>query len=111
MGSEQLSLFGSSDLSRLVADFIDELLRLGRRPSASDWWPGRSNLGRAIVEVEAEAVAYIVATRFGLSGSSAAYVSRFLTGGDLPVGVSLDSIAETMRARRPKPPAKERVNR
>jgi hypothetical protein len=86
------------------------------------WWPGRSNLGRQIVEIEAEAVAYVVTTRFGLSGSSAAYVSRYLKGGDLPAGVSLDSIAkvaghiermarEGMPARRPRPAARERDNR
>jgi hypothetical protein len=84
------------------------------------WWPGRSNLGRATVEIEAGA--YIVASRHGLSGSSAAYVSRYLKGGDLPTGVSLDSIAkvaahiermarEVVPARRQKPPAKERAHR
>jgi hypothetical protein len=81
------------------------------------WWPGRSNLGRATIEIEAEAVAYIVGTRFGLVGSSAAYVSRHLKDGILPAGVSLDSIAkvaghiermarEIMPPRRQKPPPK-----
>jgi hypothetical protein len=81
------------------------------------WWPGRSNLGRATVEIEAEAVAYIVSTRFGLKGSSAAYISRHLSDGILPAGVSIDSIAkvaghiermarEVMPPRRPRPSPK-----
>lgn len=77
------------------------------------WWPGRSNLDRATVEVEAESVAYIVTSRLGLSGASAAYVSRHMKDGNVPGGVSLDFIAkvagqiermarEVLPARRPK---------
>jgi hypothetical protein len=77
------------------------------------WWPGRSNLDRATVEVEAESVAYIVTSRLGLSGASAAYVSRHLKDGRVPAGVSMDFIAkvagqiermarEVLPARRPK---------
>ena len=47
------------------------------------------------MEVEAEAVAYIVTQRFGLRGSSAEYVSRHLDDNDIPEGVSVDLIAKT----------------
>ncbi|MDA8427650.1 MAG: hypothetical protein M0T70_00145 [Geobacteraceae bacterium] len=59
-----------------------------------NWWPSRSNLSRHTVEIEAEAVAYIVTNRLGLAGASAAYVSRHLTSGELPASVSLDLIAK-----------------
>ena len=58
------------------------------------WWPSRTGLNRITVEIEAEAVAFIVTTRAGLSGSSAAYVSRFLKEGKIPSSVSLDLIAK-----------------
>lgn len=58
------------------------------------WWPSRSNLDRHSVEVEAEAVAFIVANRLGLEGSSAAYVSRHLAEGRVPEGISLDQIGK-----------------
>lgn len=78
------------------------------------WWPGRANLDRAAVEVEAEAVAFIVTTRLGLEGSSAAYVSGYLMADDIPAAVSPDLIAkvsghvermalELMPPRRPSP--------
>lgn len=77
------------------------------------WWPARTNLGRAPVEVEAESVAWIVTSRLGLTGSSAAYVSRQMRNGQTPAGVSFDMIAkvsghiermscETMAPRRPR---------
>ncbi|MHB8957808.1 MAG: ImmA/IrrE family metallo-endopeptidase [Pirellulaceae bacterium] len=59
------------------------------------WWPARTNLSHAAVEVEAEAVAWIVTTRFGLTGASVAYVSRHLKEGQTPTGVSPDMIAKT----------------
>lgn len=59
------------------------------------WWPARSNLSHAAVEVEAESVAWIVTSRIGLKGSSAAYVSRHLKNGQTPLGVSPDMIAKT----------------
>jgi hypothetical protein len=58
------------------------------------WWPSRSNLDRHMVEIEAEAVAYIVTSRLGLEGSSAAYVSRHLKDGGIPKGISLDLIGK-----------------
>jgi hypothetical protein len=58
------------------------------------WWPSRSNLDRHSVEVEAESVAFIVANRLGLQGTSAAYVSRHLVEGRVPEGVSLDLIGK-----------------
>ena len=60
------------------------------------WWPARSHLGRDAIEIEAEAVAYIVTKRFGIEGTSDAYISRYLTSSDeIPKAVSFDMIAKT----------------
>ncbi|MEW6166681.1 MAG: hypothetical protein AB1651_03140 [Pseudomonadota bacterium] len=68
---------------------------LGHLGSDDDrWWPARSNLDRYSVEIEAEAVAYLVTSRLGLRGSSHTYVSRHLREGEVPAGVSLDLIAK-----------------
>jgi hypothetical protein len=58
------------------------------------WWPSRTGLNKRTVEIEAEAVAFIVTMRAGLAGSSAAYVSRYLLEGKIPPAVSLDLIAK-----------------
>lgn len=58
------------------------------------WWPARSSLRNAAIEFEAEAVAYVVTGRLGLRGSSAAYLSRYVGGEDIPLGASLDLIAK-----------------
>lgn len=58
------------------------------------WWPSRANLGHHTIEIEAEAAAFIVASRFGLQGSSARYVSRHLAGKPMPPSVSLDQVAK-----------------
>jgi hypothetical protein len=69
---------------------------LGHLGSDGDyWWPRRINLDCHTVEIEAEAVAYLVTSRLGLQGTSASYVSRHLSGGRIPESVSLDSIAKT----------------
>jgi hypothetical protein len=79
-----------------------------------NWWPCRVNLEKAAIEVEAEAVAFIVTSHLGLKGSSAAYFSRYLNEGKVPAGVSMDTVAkvagkiermakETMPAPRPRP--------
>ena len=79
------------------------------------WWPYRANMDRHCIEIEAEAVAYIVTTRLGLEGHSASYVSRYLQTGNNPIpeGVSIDLIAKTagkiekmVRESIPKPKAK-----
>ncbi len=68
---------------------------LGHLGSDADhWWPARTNLTHNAIEVEAEAVAWIVTRRLGLSGASAAYVSRHIRDGQTPAGVSPDSIAK-----------------
>ncbi len=59
------------------------------------WWPGRADLDHHSVEIEAEAVAYLVTSRLGLEGTSAEYISRHLGAGDIPAGVSIDHIAKT----------------
>jgi hypothetical protein len=58
------------------------------------WWPGRFNVDTASAEIEAETVAHIVATRFGLQGSSAAYLSGYVADAAIPQGVSIDLIAK-----------------
>jgi hypothetical protein len=58
------------------------------------WWPSRCELSRRAMEVEAEAVAYIVSRRAGLDGASPTYVSRYLDGDTTLQAVSLDLIAK-----------------
>lgn len=58
------------------------------------WWPGRFNVDTTSAEIEAETVAHIVAARFGLQGSSAAYLSGYVAGTAIPQGVSIDLIAK-----------------
>ncbi|MFN7542095.1 MAG: hypothetical protein ACK5TN_04810 [Acidobacteriota bacterium] len=58
------------------------------------WWPSRTNLSHQTVEIEAEAVAFVVTARLGLQGASAQYVSRYLPNGSIPPSVSLDLIAK-----------------
>jgi hypothetical protein len=58
------------------------------------WWPSRMNLDRNIVEIEAEAVSYIVTTRLGLKGSSPEYISRHFEDDNIPSGISVDLIAK-----------------
>lgn len=58
------------------------------------WWPSRINLDRNSIEIEAEAVAYLVTSRLGLQGASDSYISRHLTGEQIPASVSIDSIAK-----------------
>ena len=58
------------------------------------WWPCRSDLLRRAMEVEAEAVAYIVSLRAGLKGTSPLYVSRYLDGDATLKAISLDLIAK-----------------
>jgi len=69
---------------------------LGHLGSDKDhWWPSRKELSHRSVEIEAEAVAFIVASRFGLKGASARYVSRYLGNNPMPSSVSLDLVAKT----------------
>jgi len=69
---------------------------LGHLGSDKDhWWPSRKELNHRTVEIEAEAVAFIVASRFGLEGASARYVSRHLGNNPMPPSVSLDLVAKT----------------
>ncbi len=58
------------------------------------WWPSRTDLNSRAVEIEAESTSFIVTSRLGLAGSSAAYVSRYLDGRPLPSSVSLDQVAK-----------------
>lgn len=69
---------------------------LGHLGSDQDqWWSSRSNLTKSSVEIESEVVAYIISRRLGLKGNSDAYLSSYLTGGDLPESVSINFIAKT----------------
>ena len=58
------------------------------------WWPGRFNVDTTSAEIEAETVAHIVAARFGLQGSSAAYLSGYVADAGIPQGVSIELIAK-----------------
>lgn len=58
------------------------------------WWPSRMGINRHAAEIEAEACAYIVTTRFRLEGTSSQYLSRYLIEERLPGTVSLDMIAK-----------------
>jgi hypothetical protein len=58
------------------------------------WWPSRTDLDGRALEIEAESTAFIVTSRLGMVGSSAAYVSRYLDGRPLPPSVSLDQVAK-----------------
>jgi len=70
-------------------------IRLGHLGTDSDyWWPSRRDLRHAAVEVEAESVAHVVSSRFGLEGGSSVYISNHMKGSQLPDGVSLDLIAK-----------------
>jgi hypothetical protein len=60
-----------------------------------NWWPSRLNLGKSVVEIEAESVAHIVTDRFGLKGASAAHLSGYVTDEAVPSAISLDHIAKT----------------
>ena len=70
---------------------------LGHLGSDKDlWWPGRANLSRRSVEIEAESVVFIITNRMGLQGSSPSYVSRYLMDEDhLPESVSIDYVSKT----------------
>lgn len=70
-------------------------IQLGHLGNAQDnWWPSRRELNHRTMEIEAEAVAFIVSTRFGLKGASASYVSRHLGNNPMPPSVSLDLVAK-----------------
>jgi hypothetical protein len=58
------------------------------------WWPCRTNLSLASVEVEAESVAYIVCERFGLHTTAAQYLAAHSASGKLPGGVSVEMIGK-----------------
>jgi len=88
---------GLHDPSRFVV-LCHELAHICRGHLGGDedhWWPSRRELSHHTVEIEAEATAFIVSSRFGLSGASARYVSRHLGNGPIPASVSLDLIAKT----------------
>lgn len=70
-------------------------IQLGHLGNDKDqWWPSRRELNHRTMEIEAEAVAFIVSTRFGLKGASASYVSRHLGNDPMPPSVSLDLVAK-----------------
>lgn len=101
--------FGNADWKMRIAvhEHLDEPSRfgvvchelahiyLGHLGSDGDhWWPSRTNLSHRTIEVEAEATAFIVTSRFGLKGASARYVSRHLGNNPMPESVSLDLVAK-----------------
>jgi hypothetical protein len=58
------------------------------------WWPSRLGFKGNALEVEAEATAHVVASRFGLRGGSAAYLSGYIDDEAVPAAVSVDHIAK-----------------
>jgi hypothetical protein len=58
------------------------------------WWPYRTNLNHAAIEIEAEAVSYMVSARLGLQSSSTSYVASHAQDGKIPDSVSLDFIVK-----------------
>jgi hypothetical protein len=88
---------------------------LGHLGSDRDkWWPYRTNLTHDTVEIEAEAVAFIVCARAGLTTSSAAYVAPYLKEGRVPASASLELIVKVAgkleeMGKRHLPPRKSRV--
>lgn len=98
---------GSSKMRITVHEKLDEPSRfgtlchelahihLGHLGSDKDrWWPSRMDLNHRTMEIEAEAAAFIVTSRFGLQGTSAHYVSRHLGNNPMPPSVSLDLVAK-----------------
>ena len=98
---------GSSKMRISVHDGLDEPSRfgtlchelahiyLGHLGSDKDrWWPSRTELNHSTMEIEAEATAFIVTSRFGLQGASAHYVSGHLANNPMPPSVSLDLVAK-----------------
>jgi len=59
-----------------------------------NWWPCRINLTHSTVEIEAEAVSYIVTLRAGLKSPSDSYLSSHLRGDGVPDSVSLELISK-----------------
>ena len=95
---------------------------LGHLGSDDDrWWPDRRNLSQQAVEIEAEATAYIVASRLGLHTPSAEYLAGYVgKDGVVPGSVSMDNVAKVagrieemvrrkVAAPRPKPPRKKKA--
>ena len=93
----QIVIHAELNLPSRFAVLCHELghIYLGHLGSDSDnWWPCRGELTHASVEIEAEAVAYIVAQRMGLKTSSDEYLGTYLSDTDIPAGVSLELIAK-----------------
>lgn len=85
-GLNQASAFG------VLCHEIGHIL-LGHLGTDDDlWWPYRTNLNHAAIEIEAEAVSYMVSARLGLQSSSAVYVASHARDGKIPDSVSLDLI-------------------
>jgi hypothetical protein len=57
------------------------------------WWPYRTNLTEAVVEIEAESVAYIVCRRAGVETRSAEYLSTYVEDNSDIEAISLDLVS------------------
>ena len=93
----RIGLHDELDAPSLYGVLLHELahIYLGHLGGDRDsWWPSRGDLARRAMEVEAEAVAYIVSRRAGLKGASPHYVSRYLDGDATLQTISLDLIAK-----------------
>ena len=116
----RIGLHGGLDEPSRFGVLLHELahIYLGHLGGDRDgWWPCRGNLSRGAMEVEAEAVAYIVSRRAGLKSASSAYVSSYIDSDETLRKVSPDMIAKvsgrlTEMCDRPfgkRPPRKSKV--
>jgi hypothetical protein len=91
----QVRLNACQNLTQQFATLVHELAHLfcghlGHFPS--EWWPDRNHLDLKTMELEAEAVAWLVCQRFQVMPASAQYLSGYLNEStDLPK-FSLDAI-------------------
>ena len=56
------------------------------------WWPNRIGLSHAVVEFEAESIAYLICERLGIENPSAAYLSGFVKDNEKPPKISLECV-------------------
>ncbi len=56
------------------------------------WWPSRMGIDNTTMEIEAEAVSFLLNKRLGLEGNSASYLSSYIKNEDSLENISLDLI-------------------
>ena len=79
------------ELGHVFCGHLGACLSHRTRDDDEGGWPDRSPLDKNVKEIEAEAVAYVVSARAGLTAASASYLSEFAKKVD-PAAVHLDLI-------------------